>query len=373
MAIFTLPPEMFGFFRRYAYFIEDHSVDADRRRYALPEEAPRHYLDLDRYITPSDDTLTCVVMWTELEGGFWGLQCDTVKLFPTNLPASFWEEGLEVEVQVKRQADLLTVVMWGVPVLIVSIKHKGALGWHLLPQAVDLPRHWEQAALKYGLDTLMEHGILPWTIDLWTKKLEEAFRQRNIQQILQYAADLGHYVADAHVPLHTTANYNGQLTGQHGIHALWESRLPELFGDSYDLMPQPAIYIHSPLDTAWRIILESFNRVDSVLALEQLATQICGEKYKFTFTRRGTLILRNYSYNFCQIYDSLLNGMVARHMKKAIHMVGSYWYTAWVNAGKPNLDSLYISEAALRRIDQKLRKQLERLHNVVKPARIHPQ
>lgn len=371
MAIFTLPPEMLGFFRRYAYFIEDHAVDADRRRYALPEEAPRHYLDLDRYTTKPDDTLLCAVEWVALEGGFWGLRCDTLALLPSNLPSSFQKGGTTVEAQVKFHTDRLTIAMWGIPALLVRIREKGELGWHLLPEAIELPRTWEEAIAKYGQDTLMEHGILPWTIVLWTKKLEEAFRQRNIHQILQYAADLGHYVADAHVPLHTTANYNGQLTGQHGIHALWESRLPELFGSGYDLTPQPAVYIHSPLDTAWKIILESHNRVDSVLTLERLATQICGEKYKFTFTQRGMGTVRSYSYRFCQIYDSLLNGMVARRMKKAIHRVGSYWYTAWVNAGKPNLDSLYISEATLKRISQRLEKQLERLHRTVKPTRSH--
>jgi hypothetical protein len=32
--------------------------------------------------------------------------------------------------------------------------------------------------------------------------------------------------------------------------------------------------------------------------------------------------------------------MVERRMRVAIKAVGSYWYTAWVNAGQPNMKKL---------------------------------
>ena len=63
-----------------------------------------------------------------------------------------------------------------------------------------------------------------------------AFIEKDSDKILKYSADLGHYIADAYVPLHTTENYNGQLTGQKGIHAFWESRLPELFSEDYNYL-----------------------------------------------------------------------------------------------------------------------------------------
>jgi len=99
-----------------------------------------------------------------------------------------------------------------------------------------MPRKWNDAVKKYSEDTLLAYGIVPWQVHRTFFKLRNAFRDEDIDRILKYSADIGHYVADTHVPLHTTENYNGQLTGQIGIHAFWESRLPELFDGKYDFL-----------------------------------------------------------------------------------------------------------------------------------------
>ncbi len=95
---------------------------------------------------------------------------------------------------------------------------------------------------------------MPWQIQRTYLSLVKAFEQKDASKILKHSADLGHYVADAHVPLHTTENYNGQLTNQMGIHAFWESRLPELFYSTYDLFVGKATYIENPLKEAWAIL-----------------------------------------------------------------------------------------------------------------------
>src|SRR5690606_28898670 len=87
-----------------------------------------------------------------------------------------------------------------------------------------IPRKWEDAVSKYSQKVLNENGIVPWQIERSYYSLIKAFRERDSLLILRFSADLGHYVADAHVPLHTTENYNGQLSGQTGIHGFWESR-----------------------------------------------------------------------------------------------------------------------------------------------------
>jgi hypothetical protein len=84
--------------------------------------------------------------------------------------------------------------------------------------------------------------------------LVDAFKARNFELILRQSAELGHYIADAHVPLHTTSNYNGQLTNQLGLHAFWESRIPELFADkNYDylVVKQRTLKILKHLVGAW--------------------------------------------------------------------------------------------------------------------------
>ena len=48
-AVFTLPEELVGFYKKHIDHLTEHAVDADKRRYAIKEEAPRHYIDIDHY------------------------------------------------------------------------------------------------------------------------------------------------------------------------------------------------------------------------------------------------------------------------------------------------------------------------------------
>lgn len=198
------------------------------------------------------------------------------------------------------------------------------------------PRRWEEALTQYSEDTLLMHGILPWHLQKEFWSLVEAFRRRDPQKILRLSAEFGHYLADAHVPLHTTSNYNGQKTGQYGIHGLWEGRLPETFGEGYDYYVGRAYFISSIADTVWGIVLESHGLVEWVFQAERLAGESISPDKKYSFEGQS----RVYSLRFRRLYASLLEGMVENRMRLAIRRLGSFWYSAWVVAGKPNLDSL---------------------------------
>ena len=203
-----------------------------------------------------------------------------------------------------------------------------------------IPEKWTEAVLKFTEDTLKANGILPWHIDKMARKLTDAFREENVDKILKVSSDLGHYIGDAHVPLHTTENYNGQLTGQKGIHGLWESRLPELFADDYDYFTGKAKYIDNPLKTAWGIIRNSFSAKDSVLLFEAALNEKFPADKKWAYEKRGSSLTKVYSLEYSEAYNKMLNGMVERRMRETILMIGSYWYTSWVNAGQPDLDAL---------------------------------
>lgn len=203
-----------------------------------------------------------------------------------------------------------------------------------------VPHTWKKAIAKYSEDTLKAYGIVPWHIDKMVYRLTEAFKTENLDLILKYSADLGHYVADAHVPLHTTENYNGQLTNQKGIHGLWESRIPELKSEEYDYWTGRAKYIDKPIETAWHIVKESHASVDSVLTFEKRLSNSFPSDKKYSIENRGTVMTTVYSQEYTSAYNELLNGMVERRMRAAIATVGNFWYTAWVNAGKPDLDKL---------------------------------
>ncbi len=201
-----------------------------------------------------------------------------------------------------------------------------------------VPQWWKKAVAKYSEDTLKAYGIVPWHIEKMVYRLSEAFKEENMDLILHYSADLGHYIADAHVPLHTTENYNGQLTNQKGIHGFWESRIPELKSEGYDYWVGRAKYIEKPINKAWDVVKASHAAVDSVLIFERELNAIYPSDKKYSFENRGASVMKVYSKEYTEDYDRLLNGMVERRMREAIITIGSLWYTAWVNAGKPNLN-----------------------------------
>ncbi len=203
-----------------------------------------------------------------------------------------------------------------------------------------IPRKWNEAVAKYSEDTLQKHGIVPWHINVMKMRLQKAFEANNVDLILKYSADIGHYIGDAHVPLHTTKNYNGQLTGQKGIHGLWESRLVEINADDYNYFVGKAKYIDRVLDCAWDAVKASHLALDSVFRFEKELTEEFSTNHKYSYEQRGNAVVSTYSYEFSQAYHNRLDGMVERRMRAAIVTVGSIWFTAWVDAGQPDLSRL---------------------------------
>ena len=203
-----------------------------------------------------------------------------------------------------------------------------------------LPKYWLPAVEKVGEDTLRAYGIVPYTIQRYAYYLTEAFKARDAVAILRLSSDLGHYVGDANVPLHTTENYNGQLSGQYGIHGFWESRLPELYAEEYDLWIGQAEYLYDPAERAWQAIQSGHAALDSVLGYERMLTERMGEDRKYSFEDRNGVPTRVYAEEFSRAYHLALSGMVERRMRASIKMVADFWYTCWVDAGQPELWSL---------------------------------
>lgn len=259
-AVFLLPPEMLVLFKPNVQFLHEHAVDPDKRRYAVADEGPRHYIDIDHY------------------GKF---------PFPS------------------------------------------------------LPHAWNDAVQKYSRDSLMKHGIVPWWIQTMLYRLTSAFKEKNQVKILKLSAEIGHYIADAHVPLHACSNHNGQLTGQHGIHGFWESRIPELLAEKeWDFFIGKARYLSDPLEFTWQRILESAAAADSVLSVERKLSHLYPPDRKFSFENRNGVLVRQYSTAYTIAYNKLMNDMVERRMRQSVYAVACFWYTAWVNAGQPDLKNL---------------------------------
>jgi len=203
-----------------------------------------------------------------------------------------------------------------------------------------MPVKWKEAARKYTVDTLNKYGTVPWEIQYQYYRLVDAFKKHDTTGILKKSANLGHYIADAHVPLHLTQNYNGQFTHQEGVHALWESRLPELFSDRYNYYVGKARYIENPLNEAFKICRTSFNCVDSALRFERIINKNFPVNKKYEMIKHGNRNVKDYSVAYAKAYHIALKGMVQQRMRLAILEVGSFWYSAWVDAGQPDLSKL---------------------------------
>lgn len=204
-----------------------------------------------------------------------------------------------------------------------------------------IPYRWDSAVVRYTEDTLQRYGILPWWINTVFYRLTEAFKARDAARILKLSADLGHYVADAHVPLHASSNHNGQKTGQHGIHAFWESRVPELLAEKeWNFFIGKAAYINNVNVFIWKRVQESAAAADTVLTKEKELTAQFGTDKKYAFENRNGKVVRQYSAAFSKAYNAQLNGMIERRMQQSIYAIASLWYTAWVDAGQPTLSNL---------------------------------
>jgi len=274
LAVFTLPSEMFGFYKKHIEYISEHAIDPDKRSFADENEAVRHYVDIDHY----------------------------------------GDEPFKV-----------------------------------------VPRKWKDAVAKYTEDTLKKYGILPWWIEVMMYRLTDAFKNEDVDKILFLSANIGHYIADACVPLHTTEYYNGRIPEQKGIHAFWETRIPELFSDGYNLFTGKAEYIEKPLDKAWELVEKSHKYIDTIFAIDDYLRINYPSDKKFSYENRGQATVKVYSKEYSELFQNMMDGMVEKQMLLAVKTVGSFWYTAWINAGQPDLtkiESKEISEAHKKELEE---------------------
>ncbi|MDQ2719679.1 MAG: zinc dependent phospholipase C family protein [Bacteroidota bacterium] len=206
---------------------------------------------------------------------------------------------------------------------------------------VSFPKTTKEAYTKYDSSFLNKTGYLPWYIQNMTEKLTQAFKKRNKSEILFLSAELSHYVADAHMPLHTSSNHDGQKTNQKGVHALWESILPQMFGDTYNFKTETAKYIDDIPAETWKIINQSHALVDTLLAKEELVRKDFTKENMYKRDSAGKTIMFYNSAVFSDAYASQFNkalgGMVENQLRLSIYDVACFWYTAWVNGGSPDL------------------------------------
>ena len=348
LAVLTLPPEMGIFFKKNIEFLTEHATDPDLRRYLDPHEAPRHFIDLDVWQTPPPrgwfEALLLYSDWFAVLDGH-----DTVRVF---VAAAEEQRGIRFDTMLPiwetRNGQFARLNSLNIKQL--SQFFKSEMVPHFYDEKWKIPKDslqawFDQSGLGescvqqgYAIEHLTAHGIVPWHLALMQRRLTDAFREKNARKTLRLAAEIGHYIGDAHVPLHTSSNYDGQKTGQNGLHAFWESRIPELFADkNWDFFVGKPEYLADPPTFFWETVFESHRLADSVfLAEKSLRTKFPADRQLVFDERNGQVVLTP-SREYAAAFQRDLGGMVERRMRAAIHAVSSAWYTAWVDAGQPDL------------------------------------
>ncbi|HYB61295.1 MAG TPA: hypothetical protein VEH50_07435 [Methylomirabilota bacterium] len=186
-----------------------------------------------------------------------------------------------------------------------------------------LPRNYKAAVTKYGKTKVVANGVLPWQIGVYSEKLTDALRSGNWEQAKLAAAWLAGYVAESYDPFDTTENFDGRISGQPGVNQRFSSGLVDKYSLFFPLRPNDASFISDPTDHAFDACLDSYAWLDNILLADARA-------------RRG---LSDYGDDYYDRFYNLAGAIVIRQLSDASTDVGSYWMTAWINAGRPALPS----------------------------------
>ncbi len=186
-----------------------------------------------------------------------------------------------------------------------------------------LPHNYQAAVQVFGEGKVKSNGVLPWQIGEYSLKLTNAMKAGKWDEAREDAAALGFYVADAHDPLHTTENYDGQLTGQTGLGERFGTQLFDRYSHFFIFRPNDAEKIDDPTGYAFQMVLEAHTWVDQIILADRLARDD----------------LPGYNEDYFDRFYSRVGSTVMKEISMAAHDVGSYWYTSWLNAGQPALPS----------------------------------
>ena len=190
-----------------------------------------------------------------------------------------------------------------------------------------LPRDYDAAVAKFGQETVAARGLLPWRAWEISGNLGRAFQrqQRGIgsaaADVKFFAAIIGHYAADAHVPLHAVLNYDGQLSAQNGVHYRFEEELFVRYGDRLNVRPPPLQSIPNVRDFVFDTLLESQQNAEAVLAADREAIGNAG----------------TYDDRYFDAFFAKARPMLEKRLGQAISGVASVIASEWERAGRPAL------------------------------------
>jgi hypothetical protein len=184
-----------------------------------------------------------------------------------------------------------------------------------------LPRSYAEAVAKFGKRSIAAHGQLPWEIGVYSERLTDSFSTHNWDEAKVEAASMAYYVAAAHDPFKTAVNSDGKLSGQVGVNERFGVGLVDHYQRFFFMRPNEASFIRDPTDHAFEMCLSAHTWLENILLADERAHEGLSvyddEYYDRFYAQAGAVLIR-------QLTDASTD-------------LGSYWMTAWINAGRPQL------------------------------------
>ena len=185
----------------------------------------------------------------------------------------------------------------------------------------------DQLISLYGDSVVTKMGLLPWATLETLKNLTKAFKEKNRDKVLIYTSDMAHYVGDAHQPMHTILNYDGQFTNQKGVHARYEIYMVNKYIDelSDGTKGFEVVYVKEPLDYIFNYISDSNSLSEVLFAAD-----------KFAASKAGSMESDEY-LELLWFKTKYITGI---QFEEAYNSLASLIYTAWVDAGEPSFSEI---------------------------------
>lgn len=177
----------------------------------------------------------------------------------------------------------------------------------------DYPRDWDAAVARLGGFYATKNGTVPWRVEEMYAQLVEDFRSKDPNRILATAFILSHYVTDAFSVLHDTKNSNPN----NGLHARWESDMLASSSNLNGIASLAATYYGTagradPRNNVFDVVLVGNGLVDTLIAADAASATI-SELYSRT------------------------KDLTARRWGDALTLMASLLWSAWADAGAPEL------------------------------------
>lgn len=199
-----------------------------------------------------------------------------------------------------------------------------------------IPQTYDSVVALYGESFVIDQGILPWATLRTYDSLVSCFRRYDWEKAVLFAADLGHYVADGHQPLHLTRNYDGQYSGNNGIHSRYETGMVNTFLNSIDYPGDAISYVDDVENYVFAYIYSNFRYTDSIMAADDYAEAVAGN---------------HSSYTYKQALWEKTGNLTTGFFHDASRSLAELIYSAWTDAGKPDMNSGFGLDEKIKKRD----------------------